>query len=107
MRSLPVLDDAGKQPEPSNSFPEAASGPSAWRLQMVPGRSGPGRTRPVWPKSSLYTGVAAMSSGNQGRSQGPGRQNGGAGRGARESGPNVGQRFQEGAEQVGQRLSEA
>jgi ElaB/YqjD/DUF883 family membrane-anchored ribosome-binding protein len=47
-----------------------------------------------------------MPSGNQGRPQNQGRQNGGADRGARESGQNVGQRFQEGAEQVGQRLSE-
>jgi ElaB/YqjD/DUF883 family membrane-anchored ribosome-binding protein len=47
-----------------------------------------------------------MPSGNQGGSQDPGRQNGGAGRGARESRQNVGQRFQEGAEQVGQRLNE-
>jgi hypothetical protein len=47
-----------------------------------------------------------MSSGNQGRPQGQGRHNGGAGRSAREALQNVGQQFQEGAEQVGQRARE-
>jgi len=47
-----------------------------------------------------------MPSGNQGRSHDQGRENGGAGRAARESLQNVGQRFQEGAEYAGERLRE-
>jgi ElaB/YqjD/DUF883 family membrane-anchored ribosome-binding protein len=47
-----------------------------------------------------------MASGNQGRPQDQGRQNGGSGMGAREQLQNVGQRMQEGAGQVGQRLRE-
>jgi len=47
-----------------------------------------------------------MPSGNQGRSNDQGRQNGGAARGAHETVQNAGQKVQQGAEQIGQRLSE-
>jgi ElaB/YqjD/DUF883 family membrane-anchored ribosome-binding protein len=47
-----------------------------------------------------------MPSGNKGRSQDQGRQNGGTGRGARESIQNVSHRLQEGAEQMGERFRE-